>query len=86
MKKPSPVERLVAAMRIAAGAQGQAQWTNGYRAGRPDKEAALHEREMTEWDAVEKAEVAFERVCKQVLRDARKAKRRTVNSGASLNE
>lgn len=76
MKKPTPIERLMNAMDACAVARGEAQWTHGYRTGRPDKEAELYAKQMAQWTTVEKAEARFRRVALAVLREARKPKRR----------
>jgi hypothetical protein len=39
-----------------AGARGAAEWTNGYRAGRPDLEAEKYAREVEQWRIVERVE------------------------------
>lgn len=62
-------------MDACAVARAEALWTNGYRAGRPDKEAELHGKEMRQWETVRQVEGRFRRVCNEVLREARKPQR-----------
>jgi hypothetical protein len=75
-KKPTPVERLVAAMDRCAVARGEAQWTNGYRAGRLAMDHAesdrLYSKEMFQWKAVVNAERAFRRLAQRIIAEARR--------------
>jgi hypothetical protein len=41
--------RLIKAIQEFAEAQGEAQWTNGYRCGRPEREAELVAKEFAQW-------------------------------------
>lgn len=76
MKPMKPIERLMFAMDSCALARGEAQWINGYRAGKPEKEAELHPKEQERWQAVTEAEERFRQCCNRVLREARKPKKR----------
>lgn len=78
-KKPTPVERLMAAMDRCALARGEAQWTNGYRTakgGRHPDEARLYEKEQRQWQAVGHSEQAFRRLASRLLREARRGSSR----------
>ena len=77
-RKPSDLDRLIAAMDRCAVARGEAQWTNGYRtAARPAEQDRLHPKEIQQWKAVEQAEKNFRKLASSLLRRAR---------GASLTE
>lgn len=69
--KLTAVERLMQGMDECARARGEAQWTNGYRAGNPQKEKALHEKEMMQWKHVGECEAKFKRLCARVLSEVR---------------
>lgn len=67
----TPVERLVEAMELCAFARGEAQWINGYRAGRPQQEAEYYHREREWWGKVEREERNFRRLAAKLTREAR---------------
>lgn len=73
--KPTPTECLMAAMDRCATARGEAQWTNGYRAGaQSDFDVdglRLHGKEMEQWQGVERAEAAFRRLAQRLTRGSR---------------
>ena len=66
-----PIDRLVAAMQRVAGAQGDAQWTQGYRAAKGEPgESRLYDKEMRQWEDVGRASKTFRRVAMRLLREA----------------
>jgi hypothetical protein len=69
--KLTPIERLMAGMDRCALIRGEAQWKNGYRAGRPDSEGRLYEVEMALWKRCGIEEARFRKLCAQVLRESR---------------
>jgi hypothetical protein len=71
-KRRSPVDRIMAAMDRLAFARGEANWCNGYRAGRPDCEESLWPKQQKLWAAVDREERRFKRLVQRVLREARK--------------
>jgi hypothetical protein len=63
LRKPSARAKRIQAKRdllnyinAYASARGAAEWTNGYRAGRPDVEAEKHAHEMRQWAVVGRVE------------------------------
>lgn len=79
-KKKKPLDQLVDAARSMAVTRGEAQWTNGYRAiyekePRPANELRrLRERENALWEMAGRADDAFVRLARRLLRAAKKAK------------
>jgi hypothetical protein len=78
-KQKPPIERLVAAMDLCAGARGEAQWTNGYRTGAVGvgslESERLYAKEQRQWAYVDVADKKFRRLAARLLREARKQKR-----------
>lgn len=68
----TPIVRLMAAMDRCAVAQGEANWTNGYRAakGSPE-EARLYAKEVRQWGRVTIEQRNFRRLALRLLREAR---------------
>lgn len=79
-KKPTPIERLVAAMERCARNKGEAQWTNGYRTAYSQdakrhaaEETRLYNKEMAQWTLVAEAQAAFRLLALRLLREARRS-------------
>ena len=68
----TPTECLMAAMDRCATARGAAQWTNGYRAGaQTDYDIGglrLREKEMEQWQDVDRAEETFRALAQRLTR------------------
>lgn len=75
-EKLTLVQRLMAGMDSCALARGRANWTNGYRTGKPSEEENLYPREREEWKRCDVEEERFRRLCQRVLREARSERRR----------
>jgi hypothetical protein len=65
--------KAIDAARLLALREGDAQWTNGYRAGRPSEEAKLHAKEMRQWTSAGEADAAFVKALKAYGRACERA-------------
>ena len=70
-KRQSPVDRIMAGMERCAHARGEAQWCNGYRTGRPDREESLFAKEQWLRGHAGREHLRFKRLVQRVLREAR---------------
>ena len=68
----TPTARLMAAMDRCAKAHGEAQWTNGYRAGAQSDLHAdgnrLYKKEVAQWQSSYRADAAFRRLAQRLTR------------------